>query len=346
MSAVRVAIAGCGFIGAVHARAIRRAGLTLVALADPDTARARELAGDSGVAVRSSLTEVLDDPDLAVDAVAVCSPPGEHAALVIEAARHGCHVLAEKPLAPTSADARRAVEACDQAGVCLAVGFKMRFEETFRTAYDVIRAGEIGAPRHLHITHHQPAPAAEWTRRTGVAAELLVHSIDLSRWYLGADPVGVAARLGADSLSAELRLAFGDDRSAILTGRWIDGFAPVGGGRDLVLQVVGTTGHLVVLRPDLVRVSTPAGSRDIGVGATGYDEPFVQEWLRFADLVAGRDPGALARGADGLAAQALLDTIHAQAGRPVRARHDPPAYRRTVNGPRSPAGTDPAERAN
>ena len=73
---------------------------------------------------------------------------------------------------------------CRGAGLALALGFKMRFEPIYMAVHELLRDGVIGQPRSLTATHHQRHPRKIWSAEIGVASELLVHTIDLTRWLL------------------------------------------------------------------------------------------------------------------------------------------------------------------
>ena len=82
--------------------------------------------------------DVIDHPD--VDVVYVPLPNGIHREWVERAAQAGKHVLCEKPLAPTAADARAMADACDEAGVLLAEAWMTPFDSRWRRAVDVALA--------------------------------------------------------------------------------------------------------------------------------------------------------------------------------------------------------------
>src|SRR5579883_3106463 len=96
-----------------------------VAVISRDLGRAQEFAADHGIpAAYDDLNAALSDRR--IDAVWVTSPHALHREHVLACARAGRHVLCEKPLATTVADARRMVIACEQAGVRLGIGFHLR----------------------------------------------------------------------------------------------------------------------------------------------------------------------------------------------------------------------------
>jgi predicted dehydrogenase len=146
---LRVAIAGVGFVGEVHARAARLAGAQLVGVAASSAANARE------AAVRLGADRSFDDaealataPD--VDVVHICTPNNLHAPLAEAALAAGKHVVCEKPLATSAADAHRLVAAADASGRVATVPFAYRFYPMVREARARVRSGAIGPIRLIH----------------------------------------------------------------------------------------------------------------------------------------------------------------------------------------------------
>jgi len=146
---IGIAILGAGGIAGAHLKALQQLPEgRLVATSDVDLERARarmeefggeRFFGSYGEAITCS----------GVDAVIVCLPHGLHEEAVVAAARAGKHVLVEKPMANTLAEARAMVQAAEEAGVKLMVGQVMRFYKTHRLARSLIREGRIGRPRHV-----------------------------------------------------------------------------------------------------------------------------------------------------------------------------------------------------
>ena len=100
--------------------------------------------------LRESFESIIEDDD--VDAVVLVTPNSIHAAQVIAAAARGKHVFCEKPLALSGADAQNAVDACEKAGVQLAVGYSRRFHPEMTKLRDMIRAGDLGEILHCEAT--------------------------------------------------------------------------------------------------------------------------------------------------------------------------------------------------
>ena len=146
---VRVAIAGTGFIGAVHARSARLAGARLVGVAASSPERGLLAAAALG-AERSFDTaeQLVESPD--VDVVHICTPNHLHLPLAEAALAAGKHVICEKPLALDDRGAEELVEAAVSAGTMTAVPFVYRYYPTVQEARERIRSGATGPVRLIH----------------------------------------------------------------------------------------------------------------------------------------------------------------------------------------------------
>jgi predicted dehydrogenase len=198
------AILGTGIIAEVHRRAIALnadLGARLVAVGHYDPARFAEIGERFGVPCLAE-ADLLKRPD--VDVVCLATPSGQHAAQAIAAAEAGKHVLVEKPLALSVADADAMIASCDKAGVHLGVLLQRRVEPLFRRVYDAIRAGDLGqiTLASVCMPYHRPQAyydSAAW-RGTweqdggGVLMNQGIHFVDLLLWLMGADPVRITAR--------------------------------------------------------------------------------------------------------------------------------------------------------
>ena len=144
MRKIRFGILGCGTIGDVHARAIRELSddAELIALCDVSEERANEYAKKYGVKAYTSYEEMLASPD--IDAISICTPSGMHADQSIKALDAGKHVLLEKPMALTSADAKRVCDKVEETKKTLSVIFQMRFTDDIQYLRKVINEGKLG----------------------------------------------------------------------------------------------------------------------------------------------------------------------------------------------------------
>lgn len=152
---IRVAVIGTGFVGPHHVDAVRRDGhADVVALCGSDPARTHARAESLGVPrATTDLAELLADPG--IDVVHVCTPNDTHVAIARAAMEAGKHVVVEKPLALTSADADALVELAARTGRLGLVAFTYRGYPIIRGARDLIRSGEMGDVRLVHGTYLQ-----------------------------------------------------------------------------------------------------------------------------------------------------------------------------------------------
>jgi predicted dehydrogenase len=154
VTALRAAIAGVGFIGAVHARSALLAGARLVGVAassaDRAAAAAQRLRAERGFASSEELVAAGD-----VDVVHICTPNRLHAPLAEAALRAGKHLICEKPLATTAEDARRLAALAAETGRVATVPFVYRYNPVVFEARARIAGGEPGAVRLIHGAYLQ-----------------------------------------------------------------------------------------------------------------------------------------------------------------------------------------------
>ena len=160
------------------------AGSRLVACATRDPAKARALGADRAYATHD---ELMADPD--VDVVYIATPNALHKDAVLAAGRAGKHVLCEKPLAMSAADARDMARACERAGVVLRVAFQIRTEAILHRVREVVRSGELGELRSIAFERMAPlTQPGEWRRdpaQGGILFDVATHQLDLIPWMTG-----------------------------------------------------------------------------------------------------------------------------------------------------------------
>jgi myo-inositol 2-dehydrogenase/D-chiro-inositol 1-dehydrogenase len=193
---VKIALIGAGRMGAFHARTLARRlpGAMLAAVVDPAPGAAAALAAPLGVThAYTDPAMVLTDPG--VDAVVIAAPARFHAELVVAAARAGKAVFCEKPMALTLAEADRAIEAAETAGVLLQVGFNRRFAADWVAARRLIDSGQLRRPRLLRSVTRDPGgfdPGR--VAPNTIFLETLIHDFDTLRYLNpGASAVDVWA---------------------------------------------------------------------------------------------------------------------------------------------------------
>jgi predicted dehydrogenase len=151
---VRVAIAGTGFIGAVHARSARLAGASLVGVAasSPESARRAQAALGAERAYNNAEEMIAADD---IDVVHICTPNHLHVPLAEAALAAGKHVILEKPIAMDALSAQAITDAATDAGKVAAVPFVYRYYPTVREARERVRTGQSGPIRLIHGTYLQ-----------------------------------------------------------------------------------------------------------------------------------------------------------------------------------------------
>ena len=193
---------GCGHFGRHHAEKYAAcAGARLVAVVDRDEAAARSLAERLGVL---ALTDAGDLPGLA-DAASVAVPTSGHLEVASRLLEGGLHVLVEKPIATSLADASALIALAARRERILQVGHLERFNAAVLALGDVI-------DRPLFIESHRIAPFSERGTDVDVVLELMIHDIDLIQLLVGrplaaVDAVGVPVLSGRDDI-ANARLHF------------------------------------------------------------------------------------------------------------------------------------------
>jgi UDP-N-acetyl-2-amino-2-deoxyglucuronate dehydrogenase len=191
---VTTALIGCGKVGATHARALAELpGSRLVAVCSRSEERAREFGETYGVPWYTDPGEMFEAQR--PQAVSICTPHPSHADLIAVCARHGAHVIVEKPLAPDLAGCDRAIDACDQAGVKLAVISQRRLYPCVQRLRRAIGDGKIGGPVLASLTvlgwrdeayYRSDAWRGRWdTEGGGVMMNQTPHQIDLLQWLMG-----------------------------------------------------------------------------------------------------------------------------------------------------------------
>lgn len=174
----------------------------LVALCGRSAARLSDLAERFGIpGTHGDYRDLLARRDL--DAVAVVVPDDLHKEIVLAAIGHGLHVLCEKPLANSAADAREMLDAATKAGVKHMVLFTWRWQPHFQYVKSLIDDGAFGRlyrTQLAFITNFAHDGLYQWRldprRANGVLADLGSHMFDLSRWLCGDEIVSLSGDLG------------------------------------------------------------------------------------------------------------------------------------------------------
>ncbi len=198
MKQLKVGVIGLGNIAKEHLRAYQNnPRVEIAALCNTNAARLAAYAKEFHVAQTfTDLDEMLALPEL--DAVSICAINSQHAPYALRAIAAGKHVLVEKPMATTLAQAEQMRDAADAAGVLLMVGFVCRFGEDTEMLRDMVDAGVLGEIYYAKASYlrRHGCPGGWFQNRAlsggGPLIDLGVHRIDQVRYLAGSPrPISV-----------------------------------------------------------------------------------------------------------------------------------------------------------
>ena len=329
---LRGAVLGLGMIGRHHARLLQ-------SMDRVEFAGAVDPGGDRFSAVHdparlfASIDELLAAGP--VDFAVVAVPTEEHVTATRRLAGAGVHVLVEKPLAATAAEARELVEICARAGVRAAVGHVERFNPALLELRRRVQGGQLG--QVFLIASERIGPFPDRVRDVGVVKDLATHDLDLVRWLGGSPVERVAAqiqhRMGRDH--EDLMLATGCLESGVSFNCVVDWLSPTKVRRT---RILGERGMLVAdtLTADLTfyengdtasEWDATQSLRGVSEGdmtryALSRREPLLVELEAFCDLLLGEPEAGVVSVDDGLetvvSAEAVLRS--AESGETVALR--------------------------
>ena len=257
---VHVAVVGYGYWGSKHVRVLSAMPDVAVTVVDRDPGRIEEAAAlyPSVTTTATDLDEVLDR----VDAVLVATPPASHHPVASKALRAGKHVLVEKPLATSVADAEALVNTAAVHDVQLMVGHTFEYNPAVRQLRDIIRSGQLG--RVLYIDSARLSLGL-YQRDVNVIWDLAPHDISITSYLL--DELPVAASVWAQRN----------------VGPWQEDVAYL----KLDFPTTHAFVHVSWLNPRKVRRTTVVGERRMAV----YDDMSDNERIRIFDI--GVDPAEI-----------------------------------------------------
>lgn len=198
----RIGAIGTGFIMRdVHLAAYGKLGLNVTAIAGRRSSAAQEVAKARGIPrVYRSYEELMADERIEVLDIAV--PPDVQPRIIAEAVKHAGHIrgiLAQKPVAMNYRDALASVEACERAGITLAVNQNMRYDQSIRALKTLLDRGDLGEPVLATIEMRAIPHWQTWLRDyPGLTlAAMSIHHLDCFRFLFG-DPEFVYASARTD----------------------------------------------------------------------------------------------------------------------------------------------------
>ena len=255
MDKLRVAVVGAGIDGINHINAhMANPNAELVAVCDLNGELRKKIGEVYGVKTYERVGDMLDRED--INAVSIATPDCYHAAPALEAIAHGKHVLIEKPLATTLADARAIIAAAEKAGVRVAVDYHKRWDPASIQLKNELARPETGKILRGYMSMDDiidvPTKWFSWSDKSSPVHFLGTHCYDLIRWYMGCEVAEVYAvgtkehlkSMGVDTYDTiQAFLTFEDGTHWTVENSWVlpTGFAKNNDGRTQII----TTGALL-----------------------------------------------------------------------------------------------------
>lgn len=348
---VGVGLVGSRFISTIHAESLHRLpGVELVAVASPTPGHAEAFAARWSIPhARRDVQAMLEMPE--VDLIVIGAPNDVHCEIAVAAFAAGKHVVVEKPLALSLADADRMLAAGRTAGRLLMYAEELCFAPKYVRLKSLLEAGALGTPTMIKQAERHDGPHAEhfWdVARSGggVTMDMGCHAIQFFRWMLnGAAITSVYAQLSTQVHAGRTR---GDD-NAVLIVEFDNGTVCVAeeswtklGGMDDRAEVYGSHGvaYADLLRGNSIETYSLVGydyavekaGSTVGWSFAIYEElwnyGFPQEMMHFVDCVRHGTP-PLVTGEDGRAVLEVIFAAYESAatGRKVRLPFDTDAAR-------------------
>jgi predicted dehydrogenase len=186
-----------------------------------------------------------------VDAVYIAVPNDLHAEMTLIAARHGVHVMCEKPMAPTEVECMQMIRACEHRRVKLMIAYRLHFETANLIAVEIARGGEIGDPRVFSSVFSMQVREGnvrtQPRRGAGPLFDIGIYCVNAARYLFRSEPLEVSAiklsghdpRFASCDEAYAATLRFANERVAQFTCSF--------GAHDRAhYQVIGTEGFLTL----------------------------------------------------------------------------------------------------
>lgn len=256
------AIIGCGMIANFHARALDGIeGVSLKGVADVDYNRAKDFAKEYHITAYTTFEELLCDDS--IDVVCICTPSGFHATNAIQAMRSGKHVVVEKPMAITEADADALVVEAQKNHVLLSVISQIRFSPEIQKVKRLIEDGSFGnlISANLNMMYCRTPEyysgstwKGTWKLDGGEMMNQGIHGIDLLRYL-----VGPVKQVNGFSKTLYHQIEAEDTAAAVLEFEngalgTISSTVAVSPGYERRLTICGTKGSVVLTEESIERL--------------------------------------------------------------------------------------------
>ena len=301
MKKLRVAVIGTGFWGKNQARVLANLDCTqLVCVCDVNPTAAQTTAKQFRVEHSTDLDQILARGD--IDAVTVCTPTTTHKEIATRALNAGKHVLVEKPMTNTVAEAHELLDLAKEKELRLMPGHIERFNPAVSYLKNLVHAGKLGA-----LTLLLARRVGRWPERIGdigVVRDTAIHDFDVARYIFNDDVRSVYAKIGSLRHTredyAEIMLQFQKGGTAFIDANWLTPKKTrtlVVTGSEATVQLDYITQELSIEESD--KVVQPNIERK---------EPLAIELRDFAQCIINGTPFTV-NGTDGLKAVEVCESV-------------------------------------
>jgi predicted dehydrogenase len=329
---VGFAAVGLGNISDIFMRACansQKAKITALVTGHPDTKGVKYAAmygiPKSSIYTYETFDRIRDNPD--IDAIYVGLPNSMHCEFTVRGAQAGKHVLCEKPMAISSAECRKMIDACRQAKVKLMIGYRVHYEPLWKQAIQIIQSGQIGPLESFQGGFFANQPAGAWriTKALGGGGALLdlgIYPLNAIRHITGEEPANFSAMISTRDHSGRFSEV---EQSMEWTMKLPSGIlascsCSYGQRGPSFLNINGETGFLVMEQAfhyEGLRMHGEVGGKPIEqVSIEKHPYQFAIEADLFADCIRNnQEPEA--PGAEGLKDMLAIEAIYQAAGAPI-----------------------------
>ena len=289
---MKVGLIGIGGMGNVHFNCYKKIDGMEIAVADIRVDMAKEKINNESIPVYASYEEMIkaEKPDF----VDICTPSYMHTDMAVRAMELGCHVLCEKPMSISSAEAQRMIDAKEKYGKLLMTAHVVRFMAPYVYLKSVVDSGELGKP--VHIIMHRLSEAPKWSwenwmldtaKSGGVTLDLSVHDIDFMQYVFG-QPKSIEASYHdlKDNSNYVSSTFFYDGFSVQTVGAWYNASVPFHAEYLAVFEngYVESKGGTVTNNGKEVSLTIGDTSENTGINLSGADG-YADEIAYFMDCI-------------------------------------------------------------
>ncbi len=301
MNQLRVAVIGTGFWGKNQARVFSQLHQTkLMCVCDANPKTASTIGSQFNVEHTTDLNSVLSRRD--IDAVTICTPTVTHRDVATRALEAGKHVLVEKPMTNTAAEANELLSLAKKKELRIMPGHIERFNPAVTYLKSRVDEGALG-----NIMLLVARRVGRWPERigdVGVVRDTAIHDIDLARYIFADEVSAVYAQLGSLRHSkedyAEIMLQFSKGGTAFIDANWLTPKKT----RTMVVTGSDATAELDYITQ---QVSIESSERTVTPNLDGK-EPLTLELTHFAESILNETPFSV-NGIDGLRAVEICEAV-------------------------------------